>query len=136
MLPVNPKHPDLIDLRVHGYCTGIDAEGIPDRGPLVITADARFWEQVMLAFRYLGDEAKPSKGKGRDSYWLKHEVEYWTEQLGGRHYIPNGALIVAAVMKGLTVRRSEFKYSPNAMIGVSVRPQQRPSQQRNKRTRT
>ena len=125
MLPVNPDHPDLRELRVHGYCTGIDADGVPERGPLVIHADARFWEQVMLAFRYLGDETLPSGGKGRDSYWLKHEVEYWTEKHGSRHYIPNGALIVAAVMKGLNVRRFEFKHNPNAMIGVRVPRQQR-----------
>lgn len=125
MLPVNPNHPDLRGLRVHGYCTGMDAEGIPERGPLVIHGDQRFWDQVMLAFRYLGDEANPSKGAGRDSYWLKHEVEYWSQQHGPRKYIPNGALIVAAVMKGFTVRRSEFKHNPNAMVGVRVARQQR-----------
>jgi hypothetical protein len=121
MLPVNPNHPDLRDLRVHGYCTGIDAEGIPERGPLVIHGDEHFLRQVMAAFRFLSEESLPSKGAGLDSYWLKHEVEYWSERVSSRLYVSNGALIVAAVMKGYTVTRYESKHNPNARIGARIK---------------
>ncbi|MBI3774759.1 MAG: hypothetical protein HY273_04270 [Gammaproteobacteria bacterium] len=59
------------------------------------------------------------KAHTRSSYGLKHEVEEWTAQAhAGRWYVPNGALILAAILSEFRVER--IPDSPNASIYCAV----------------
>ena len=52
------------------------------------------------------------------SYWLKHRAEDWGASVGLCYYVPNGALIAAAIALGFVVRPMRPP-SPNAYIGIS-----------------
>jgi len=64
---------------------------------------------------YPGESSWPGVGNptgplhyepGWSSYALKHEVENWVRsELGKRIYIPQGAFILAAIYRGLKLRR-------------------------------
>ncbi|MCS7260605.1 MAG: hypothetical protein NZ765_07475 [Anaerolineae bacterium] len=55
-------------------------------------------EAVMACLRWLEQCAKPAKRRSYSSYWLKHVVEEWCGD-----YIPNGAMIEAAIRAGYRV---------------------------------
>ncbi|MCA6109593.1 hypothetical protein [Bradyrhizobium cenepequi] len=63
---------------------------------------------------------RPTKKGTFSSYWLKHEAERWGGRNGMRHYVSNGALLLAALLLRLTVEPHR-RPSPNAMIGLSKR---------------
>jgi hypothetical protein len=56
----------------------------------------------------------------RSSYGLKHSAEEWHRKQDRRRYVGNGALIVAALIKGFAIKRVEVR-SPNCLVGVNVR---------------
>jgi len=61
------------------------------------------------------------------SYGLKHSVEEYFD-----HYIPNGAVIAAAIALGLRYKRG-YPGSPNAVIGISKNSYDRMSNPAEKR---
>lgn len=56
-------------------------------------------EEIKTAIQYLAFHPIP---KGKSSYGLKHDIEYWTEAKGERQYISNGAAILGALIYGYT----------------------------------
>lgn len=112
----------------------------PERGEDAAAAAAAFTEkrahllsddgvqQIAKCVEYLAlvrktRTARPAEGRSvPGSYGLKHEVEAW---LGARgktdddRYIGNGAFIVAALVAGFPIHRSEPGRSPNCSVGVN-----------------
>ena len=83
------------------------------------------FDEIRAAMAYL-DQLRPARVSSRTSpgsYGLKHDAEHWhaaKRQDGDGHvYVANGSLIVAALLKGLSIRRMEV-ISPNCWIGVSA----------------
>lgn len=67
--------------------------------------------------------ARPADGRSTPgSYGLKHDVEAWLAARGktdDNGYIGNGAFIVAALVAGFPLHRSEPGRSPNCSVGVN-----------------
>lgn len=79
-------------------------------------------DQVRAAIAFL-EQLRPARiaaHASRSSYGLKHSAEEWHRKQGRGRYIGNGALIVAALLKGFTIKRVEV-LSPNCLVGVSDR---------------
>lgn len=72
-------------------------------------------KQVATAIAFLR-QCEPTKTLNTNSYSLKHKAERWGKRLGLESYLTNGALIVAAVYLGFSVRQHD---GPNASVGVS-----------------
>ncbi len=78
--------------------------------------------QIRAAVVYL-EQLRPTRivaRTSRNSYGLKHAAESWHRKQGRRAYVGNGALIVAALIKGFAIRRVEVR-SPNCLVGVNLR---------------
>jgi hypothetical protein len=78
-------------------------------------------DQVLTAMMFLR-MFTPTKLTYYSSYFLKHAAENWGGKVGLCSYVSNGALILAALMLGLTVAPYDKEgWSPNAGIGISKR---------------
>jgi hypothetical protein len=82
--------------------------------------------EVQAAMVYL-DQLRPTRISPRNSpgsYGLKHDAERWhasrRTQATGHTYVSNGALIMAALIKGFAIKREDER-SPNCLIGVNPR---------------
>jgi hypothetical protein len=59
------------------------------------------------------------------SYGLKHEAQGWGRRARGYHhepsggYVSNGALLMAAIMLGFTIKRDKDLSFPNAWLNIS-----------------
>lgn len=86
-------------------------------------------EQVRAAVAFL-EQLRPARivaRTSRTSYGLKHSAEEWHRKQGRGRYIGNGALIVAALIKGFSIKRVEVR-SPNCLVGVNVREVKAPGE--------
>jgi hypothetical protein len=114
------REPNLSAWRVEPHRT---PEAIREGRAAFFTADGL--AQVQAAKAYL-DQIKPARvstAKSPGSYGLKHHAERWHERRrtdGGHTYVSNGGLIMAALIKGLTIKREDER-SPNCLIGVNPR---------------
>lgn len=76
-----------------------------------------FIDMVNIASTWLKTKNK-IKGTNLRSYAVKHMVEQWQNSTKGNYvYISTGAMIVAAILSGFTVKRDG--HTQNAMIGIS-----------------
>jgi hypothetical protein len=81
--------------------------------------------EIQAAADYL-DQLKPARvstARSHGSYGLKHDAERWhaSRRTDGPHtYVSNGGLIMAALIKGLAIKRVDER-SPNCLIGVDPR---------------
>ena len=78
-------------------------------------------DQVRAAIAFL-EQLRPARivRTSPSSYGLKHSAEAWHRKRGCGRYIGNGALIVAALIKGFAIKRGEVR-SPNCLVGINVR---------------
>jgi len=79
-------------------------------------------EQIRAAIAFL-EQLRPARivvRTSRSSYGLKHSAEAWHRKRGHESYIGNGALIVAALIKGFPIKREDVR-SPNCLVGADVR---------------
>src|SRR4051812_7848750 len=85
-------------------------EAISEGSAGFFTADGL--AEVQAAMLYL-DQLKPARistAKSHGSYGLKHDAERWhaSRRTDGPHtYVSNGGLIMAALIKGLSIKRTD-----------------------------
>lgn len=78
------------------------------------------FDQVEAAIAFLGC-FRPTKRGTISSYQLKHDAERWAHRVGLCSYISNGALLCAALCRGLVVDEylDCFPTSPNGKVGIN-----------------
>ena len=79
-----------------------------------------FYDEVSDALQWIGTKSptKRISNKSVGSYSAKHMAEKWLGiDRNENVYIPNGALIIAALMRDFPVKR--IHDTPNAFIGIS-----------------
>lgn len=59
-----------------------------------------------------------TRAAGCDSYGLKHRVERWTHHIGMDTYVPQGALVTAAIGMGFAYKQRPPYASQRVMLGV------------------
>lgn len=59
-----------------------------------------------------------TQAAGCDSYGLKHRVERWTHHIGMDTYVPQGALVTAALGMGFAYKQRPPYASQRVMLGV------------------
>jgi len=94
------------DVREKGLSDALAAEEAAfasDRACLLTDYAAK---EVELCLDYLAN-LRPNKHPNVSSYVLKHAAERWSRRGGGSGtYVSNGALIVAAILKGLPIKHT------------------------------
>ncbi len=77
--------------------------------------------QVAAAKLWLASEGLPRKKLSvNSSYGFKHQCERWLTKQGYFMSITNGAMIVALIESGFTVRRAKAG-NPNVYAGIKIR---------------
>ena len=75
-------------------------------------------EQIATALAWI-DVTPKTKTPNHNSYAAKHAAERWGRENGLCPYVANGALIAAAIYRGVPVKR--LFGSPNAMLGLTTK---------------
>ena len=97
------KHPNLT---AHGYGIQLDPK-LGSNYSQIFNNMRQELRESLQAFNSCVTwiDAHPFYERGWSSYTLKHEVENWIREQGGRIYIPHGAFILAAIVRGLRLER-------------------------------
>jgi len=81
--------------------------------------DTNFAFQVETAMEFIQRRCRPTKTLNGFSYALKHVAEAFGSVNGLASYVPNGAIIVAAAILGIRLKR--IGLPPNCYLALKVR---------------